>query len=289
MNKILNLALVGVPNTGKTRLINEVKRSLRGKYNIFTIPNAMAYLADSGLNESINITNKDFQLECLSAYKTFYTDLFLHQKNYTDASKPTIIFHENTPYIGKAFLGNKDSRSKVAWEDSYRKAAVDFYNKLAIDKVYIIEMGQGTYQSCSNFDVNRAISVESKIIKDCMEFYSDAEVLLNQFNITEKTNIILDYIDFYFNSTSPTATLHQKCYNCNWEGFIDLNHPYRFCPMCGFTLGYCFRKDNSDDTPKDPLGEEARRKMFYVDYDKLPKYNSTVTLFNPDNISYTGK
>lgn len=273
---ILRIALVGAPNTNKTKLIDEIRSRLKKDYNIFVAKNSMSDLVDAGCVPSFNISNIDFQLESLDKHLDTYCCIESYLENYC-ADKPTIIFYESLPLVEKAYLSTSNKEDLSRWDNLYEENAY-IYEPHKPDKVYIVELPKGEYNHkgiVNSFDLQRALAVEERIADICMDSYSDYEVLSNDYSFDERVNIIANYINFVFNpplsifsGTLKNTTILQNCNYCYWNGNIDINHLYNFCPKCGQRLAHI---------GIDLLGEEARRKMFYVDPSKLPSYNSTVT------------
>lgn len=279
MSKILNLALVGVPNVGKTQLIDKLKIHLKDSYNVLTIPNAMSYLDEIGLIKTCGLSNMNFQHEYLTLYSSFYSNIMKYAKlynsrsNYIDHSKPTIILHENTPLIGKIFISEENIKLQNLWESRYKQFFNSYYKKLGINKIYVVEMGKGEYKTLPNIDTDKALSLESKIIDICMNNYLNTEILFNSNSIEDKISCILDYIDSYFHTIPQfNVRINQRCPSCDWSDYNPPSNLYKFCPMCGFVLGPYFKKRDDKNSPSSPLQAD---KMFYVDHSKLPIYTST--------------
>lgn len=277
MKDVLKIAIAGVPNSGKSKLIEAVKNSLQDDYQVFVASNAMSDSVNSGLIPSYNTSNLQFQLECLDRYIDIYNWIEYYIKNYK-TDKPVIILYESTPDIGKSYIRRKYKKGTLEWLNRYNENN-SVYNLHKPDKCFILEMSKGEYSEFYNFNTQRAITIEQKIINTCISRYDDTEVLINDYSFDDKVRVICDYVNFrlkplkMIEASKVTFCHEQECYNCNWKDSTDINNQYNYCPMCGRSLV------RVKETP-DPLGEESLRKMFYVDPTKLPAYSNSQWINN---------
>lgn len=281
---ILRIGIVGSPNSGKTSLIEYLRNYLKDTYQVFIADEAPTRLLKAGLNPPSNISNFGFQLEVLNEYVSIYNQINKHSILYKE-DRNVVILYDTTPLLGRAYLEENNQVMLENWQqhyDQYKRV----FEEHKPDKVFITELLQGEYSIKGNsvrrpFNVDDVLSIEERISK----IYEDAILLSNGESLEERAQHIINYIDAHFNPNITSYTLHnvsfhsfkiqQTCPYCKWSDSINYDRYYRFCPMCGRMLPNPFLTSKRyDDGFQDPLGEEARRKMFYVDPEKLPNYIS---------------
>lgn len=279
-NKILRIGIVGAPQSGKTSLIEYLRNALKKDYQVIIAEEPPTVLLKAGLNPPYNISGLDFQKECLDEYCNVYNRIDKYMGTFKEIDKPIVILYDTLPEIGQCYLKGKNNEGLDEWQLKYDSVSSIFKDH-SPDKTYILELLQGEFSIKGNavrrdLEVQKVLSVEDKILKT----FEGATILSNTYSVEERANDIISFIDDYFKPTIVTCSVNvgsitysQSCSRCGWHDNIDYHNPYRYCPMCGLPLYP--RDDNtySGGGSCDPLGEEARRKIFYVDPSKLPTYS----------------
>ena len=283
-NRILRIGIVGAPQSGKTSLIEYLRNYLKKDYQVIIAEEPPTVLLKAGLNPPHNISGLDFQKECLDEYCNVYNRIDKYMGVFKEIDKPIIILYDTLPEIGQCYLKGKNNEGISEWQDKYNSVSAIFKDHTP-DKIYVLEMLQGEFSTKGNavrreLEVQKVLSVEEKIL----QIFEGATFISNNYSIEERAGEINEYIEDYFTPTTTTqsfnissVTCTQSCSRCGWCDNIDYFNLYKYCPMCGLPLYPVKDPTRTDGGGLDPLGEEARRKMFYVDPTKLPTYSSTTT------------
>lgn len=273
--RLLRIGIVGAPYSGKEDLINQLVKALKKHYQVIVLDNPAIKLIKMGLN----LNTLDFQLKCLDEYKDMYEKLDSFMPLYSQ-DKNIVIIYNTLPDMGECYLAKKHSGY-----DKWRKRYLSYkeiFTKHAPNIVYLTEILTNTdFEQHQLFarDLSPAkiLSIEEKLYNK----YKNSSILQNVLISEEKLNIILEDIEKYFSSIPLTwakySYIQQSCSVCGWQGSVEIDKLYNFCPSCGLLLVKTMPLDSS--TPggsSDPLGIEQRNKMFYVDPSKLPIYTSRI-------------
>jgi GTPase SAR1 family protein len=280
MHSILRIGIVGAPHSGKTSLINYLRDALKDEYQVMIADEPPTIVLRSGLDPERNFNIIGFQIECLKEYSNVYKRID-HCMNSIfgydpDKSHKVVILYDTLPELGKCYLPN-EPWMLGRWEEHYNKYKEDIFKHHEPDKIFYTDLLQGEFSTKGNI-VRRNIDTEDilEIAEKIEDTFEGAVKLPNDIGLEARADMIIDYIDSYFNPTpSVKLSVSQSCNYCEWHETRDINDLYHYCPKCGKMLPI-FRPGSTSGGPLDPLGIEARNKMFYVDYEKLPFYNSGV-------------
>lgn len=283
-NRILRIGIVGAPQSGKTSLIEYLRNYLKKDYQIIIAEEPPTVLLKAGLNPPYNITGLDFQKECLDEYCNVYNRIDRYMGVFKELDKPIVILYDTLPEIGQCYLKGKNNEGLNEWQEKYN-INKNIYEDHKPDKIYMLELLQGEFSTKGNavrrdLEVSKILSIEEKM----KNIFEGATFISNNYSIEERAGEIINFIEEYFNPpistqgfTISSVTMAQSCPRCGWHDNIDYYNLYKYCPMCGLPLYP--NQDRTGGGGLDPLGEEARRKMFYVDPTKLPTYSSTTTYY----------
>lgn len=259
MKDIIKIAFVGGPQSGKTSLIEYLRNYLKTDYDVIIAEEAPTVWLKAGLNPPYNITGLDFQLECLKEYRRIYKriDLFL---DIVTHKKPVVILYDTIPEIGQTYLKNKDITDYKIWKAFYDKySSYPEFKTHKPDIVYNCELLQSSYSPAGNvvrreLETQKVLSVSEKINK----ILPEAILLSNKDSIEERALVIINYIENRLKPEDPKISfktlntkLHQSCIKCGWNDSIDINHLYKYCPMCSQTLNIAYEpfKYHEDSFP----------------------------------------
>lgn len=270
--KVTKIALVGAPGSGKSKLIKKLFDYYKRDYHVIICNNPATKLIELGYRPPYGCTTDEFQCLLLNRYLTDYFEVercIGEIETSKQIHKDILVIYNTLPEDGQCYYSKKCKENN--WEEAY-----NLYNPaMHVDYTFLLELRDTKSQSIDlNFDPDKLLLIEENL----SNIHRNAIKLSKSLDLDEMVSYIDGCIHPYIdrctqvkcnNITVSSMRVLQMCSECNWSEYRDLNQLANYCPRCGSSHVHSGQTMTHN---KDVLGEEARRKMFYVDPDNLPYY-----------------
>lgn len=194
MGNIVRVGLVGAPFSGKTFLTGYLRNYLANDYVVVVAEDVTTRLLKLGLSPGNNITELDFQLECLKAYSNLYKDIDTYIKKYMkNTDKDIVIIYDTLPAMSQCFL--ESSEDLLKWVEQSTK---ENFSEYKIDLLFVAELLRGDY-SIAIDEIERDLDIDEILtIADRIDYvFQDGIKLSNDLTIEERISIIVGEISDY--------------------------------------------------------------------------------------------
>lgn len=194
MANIVRVGIVGAPHSGKTCLGRHIKKYLQDDFSVILVEDVSDRLFRLGLDPDENISELDFQIECLKSYSELFEQVETYIDKYVkDTGKDIIVIYDTLPSMTQCFLS--DSKDLRKWKKQFEE--IDF-SKYKIDLLFIDELLSGDY-SLGAYDLERDFDIDVilTIAERVNYVFEVGERLENVLTLEEKVNTVIDHIMGY--------------------------------------------------------------------------------------------
>lgn len=196
MDNVIRIGIVGAPHSGKSSLTRYLRKYFIDEYNVVIAEDVSDRLFKEGLDPGNNISELNFQIECLKAYASQYKEVDRYVKKYiSDMDKKTLIIYDTLPAMGQCFLNSSEDLHE--WVEQSTK---ENFGEYKVDIVFVMDMLQGEYR-LDDHVVERDFDLEDLLtIADRIEYVFEGGIMLpSDLTIDERAGAIIEAVYDFLN------------------------------------------------------------------------------------------